>query len=374
LNSNARADALVDRIYEAAMVPGIWPDVMERLAAACSAALAALMVSGTDRWMGSWAGWISNAQMTRAGAALMNGDIARRTQLTPRLLASDRPYFLADGDLYSEEEWQSDPLCGEWAAKWGLGNSFAAAFFRSPTGEITVIHLQRASGCLPFSSPELDLLNFIHPHIARAVLLAARWRLEKQQTAVEALAAIGLPALICDRQGRVLAANRLIDGTAGYVKWLPMNRVALVDPVANRTFRLGLSGLADPASPAMRSFAVRPDSALSPVVAHLIPTPRLAGDPFDGACGVLLMSAVNAPTAPNAALIRDLFDLTPHEARAAQGITAGLTVNEIAARHGVGRETIRSQVKAVLAKTGTRHQAAAASLLRGLPKFPVVGE
>ena len=49
-----------------------------------------------------------------------------------------------------------------------------------------------------------------------------------------------------------------------------------------------------------------------------------------------------------------------------------LTVEEIAVRHGFSRDTIRAQVKALLAKTGTRRQVEAVSLLRGLPRFPFV--
>jgi DNA-binding CsgD family transcriptional regulator len=47
---------------------------------------------------------------------------------------------------------------------------------------------------------------------------------------------------------------------------------------------------------------------------------------------------------------------------------------EIAARDGINRETVRSQVKSVLGKTGTRRQVEAAVLFSGLPKLPVVTE
>jgi DNA-binding CsgD family transcriptional regulator len=58
------------------------------------------------------------------------------------------------------------------------------------------------------------------------------------------------------------------------------------------------------------------------------------------------------------------------EARVARGIVEGMTIDEIAARYRVERETIRTQVKAVLDKTGTRRQVEVASLLAGLPSFP----
>jgi hypothetical protein len=54
----------------------------------------------------------------------------------------------------------------------------------------------------------------------------------------------------------------------------------------------------------------------------------------------------------------------------ARAITQGKTTEQIAAAAGVSCETVRSQVKAVLAKTGTARQAEVAALLAGLPKRP----
>ena len=51
------------------------------------------------------------------------------------------------------------------------------------------------------------------------------------------------------------------------------------------------------------------------------------------------------------------------------GIAGGLTVQEMADRHRVGRETVHSQVNAVLAKTGTRRQVEVAAMLAAIPAF-----
>jgi DNA-binding CsgD family transcriptional regulator len=51
------------------------------------------------------------------------------------------------------------------------------------------------------------------------------------------------------------------------------------------------------------------------------------------------------------------------EIRAAQGLLAGNSIDDLATDLGLSRETIRSQVKAVLAKTGTSRQADLIALL-----------
>jgi DNA-binding CsgD family transcriptional regulator len=62
-------------------------------------------------------------------------------------------------------------------------------------------------------------------------------------------------------------------------------------------------------------------------------------------------------------LLNGLFDLSPAEVRVANGLLQGKTIEDLAVGSGLSRETIRSQVKAVLAKTGTARQSDLVSLL-----------
>ena len=55
--------------------------------------------------------------------------------------------------------------------------------------------------------------------------------------------------------------------------------------------------------------------------------------------------------------------------RVAPALTRGRTIQPIATEAGLTRNTVRSRVKAVLAKTGTSRQAEAAALLAGLPQL-----
>jgi DNA-binding CsgD family transcriptional regulator len=86
---------------------------------------------------------------------------------------------------------------------------------------------------------------------------------------------------------------------------------------------------------------------------------------------LLVITAVVAPDAPDAALIRGLFDLTPAEARVASGIAEGLSVNQIASRNKVASETVRAQIKAVFAKLGVNRQSQVAALLAAVPRIPI---
>ncbi len=77
------------------------------------------------------------------------------------------------------------------------------------------------------------------------------------------------------------------------------------------------------------------------------------------------MTPVVPAEVPKAEVLQGLFDLTPAEARVARGIAECQSVEGIADLLGVSRETIRTQLKAVLAKTGTGRQVELAALLAG---------
>jgi DNA-binding CsgD family transcriptional regulator len=70
-------------------------------------------------------------------------------------------------------------------------------------------------------------------------------------------------------------------------------------------------------------------------------------------------------------MIQGLFDLTSAEARVARAIAQQKTTEGIAAEFSVSRETVRTQIKSVLAKTGFKRKSDLAALLAvaGM-KFP----
>ena len=78
------------------------------------------------------------------------------------------------------------------------------------------------------------------------------------------------------------------------------------------------------------------------------------------------MTPVDRVNVPAAEVLTALFDLTPAEARIARKIAEGRTVKEIADAGNLSVETVRGQLKTVLAKTGVDRQTDLALLLTGL--------
>lgn len=355
-------EALIQDIYEAATLPEQWPKILEQIGSTVGTAHAVLLTRRSDAWIG----WTASKPFQPVVAAYMNSDIPATSQITPRLLEADHAGFLRQTDVLTHEEWEADPFRRDLSRHHGL-NHAAATAIQVPSADFLVVHVQRPDGQPGLSDRDLATLNSFRPHIARAGLLAARWRLQRLAAATEALALVGLPAAVLDRNSRVLATNGLMEEMT-HVRWLPRDRLGLVDGHANGLLQKALMGLFTPSNESVQSFASRVSETDAAVI-HVVPTSGQSRELFDGGLAVLVVTPVTAPDAPDAQVIRALFDLSPGEARVARALTRGQTIDQIADGSGVTRETVRSQVKAVLAKTGTTRQAEVAALLAGLPKF-----
>ncbi|MCQ4188608.1 helix-turn-helix transcriptional regulator [Methylocystis suflitae] len=348
-------ESLVDQIYEAAANPDLWPQALRDLGGAVDAAGGII----TTRRADAWTGW-------RCSGALEPGADAywrKGSQANVRLLAFTPAGsgFVTEQDVLTDEEYLADPIMTDYCTPAGLHHA-AATVIHVPNGDLVGVQVSRRIGEPQFDREDIARLDAFRPHLARAGFLAARWRLQRLRAATEALAMIGLPAAILDARGKALAANALIDALNAHIVWLPKDRIALVDPAADALLRRAVAEIADPAATSVRSFPSK-GAAANPAIVHLIPATGEARDLFGGGFGLLIVTAVTASAAPDAALIQGLFDLTPAEARVARAFAQRKTIDGIAAEFGVSRETIRTQVKSVLAKTGCARQSDLAAIL-----------
>jgi DNA-binding CsgD family transcriptional regulator len=103
-----------------------------------------------------------------------------------------------------------------------------------------------------------------------------------------------------------------------------------------------------------------------PLIARVIPVEAEAQGQLDGAALVLLLIDPEDCPQPSFGLLKQVFDLTRTEARVASQLLSGQTLHEIAEAAGVSVGTVRSQTKAIFAKTQTNRQAELVGLLTRL--------
>jgi DNA-binding CsgD family transcriptional regulator len=287
-----------------------------------------------------------------------------RGEIMKRLRASPHPRFLRDLEFLTEEELEREPIYRDNWRHLGVGFGVGAAF-ALPEGESLSITLSRWIAKGPANASEMATLDALRPHLGRAALMAARLRLERARAASEALAAIGLAAVVLAENGKVLAANALIEASVGVVRWRAGDRFALKDSAANLLLRNALARTDAEAGAGALSFPVRDVETHSLNIGHVIPVRLTARDLFSRSVVVFVLAPVAAPAAPSVELVRALFDLTPMEARVARGLAGGKTVEDLAGDGGISANTVRVHVRGVLEKTGCHRQIDLVALIAG---------
>lgn len=348
---------LLAMIYEAAAMPSQWPVVLGRLAELVSA-------------FGGGIISIDNAQTLRfittdnyrENYERVLDKLKRYDNVRPqRMVARGYFGFLTDLDLCTLEELESDPLYIEGLYPFGLGWTMGAPI-PSPSADLAFFDFARKKADGPFGAAEKQTLDTYRPHLARAALMATRLELQRAQATVSTLSVLGLPGAVVNRGGRVAAANPLFEKLAPRVAIGAFDALSLSDAAQNGLLRKGLiaEGLDQVGS--IPIAATDSDPAL---VVHLVPVQRTAQDVFIGASHIVLVTPVTAPAAPLTNLLAGLFDLTPAEAAVARGIASGDSIPDFARRNRVSPETVRTQLRAVFEKTGTRRQVDLVRLLAG---------
>lgn len=353
------ADDLIERIYEAAFIPDVWPDVLERSRAATGSASASLLLycvpEAPPRFIAT--------EVTRPALERFTAGPDWRGSLRDPILGNFAypPAFVFMSDLQPPEVLDQD-MVSRYLRALGLDEQLGS-IVPLPTGEFVCFTYERWRGDGRHDAGAVAALNAARPHLARAAMLSARLGLERMRGAVAALEALGLPAAMLTGQGRIVAANGLLEGLDDLVIFSAHGELALADRGAQNLLLAALGTAGQAASRVTRSIPLPARDERGPFVLHLVPVLRQAQDIFAGAAMLAVLTPITRFGAPDLPLLQALFDLTPAEARLARSLAQGQSIQHTAARHGLSVTTLRSQLSAVLAKTGTARQADLTALL-----------
>ncbi len=349
----------IDRIYEASVVPELWPGVLDDIAATTESrggllfsARKALHWTASDTVREVFSDYVSEGWFTRCSRRVC-------------IMNAEEPGFFTEQDFWSEEQMGTDPIYRDFFRPRGLGWS-AGTGLRIPSGDNIVFSVERAFERGPVEPDHVERLNALRPHLARSALISARLGLQRAEGATEALTALRLPALLLDEAGRVVEANERLQAISGDMGIGARDRLTLTDRAAAEQLVQALSSLGTPEGQAPCSFPLKDDLGVPLGVLHVMPVRRTAHDIFGRAYALIVLTPIGTDRSPSADLMRSLFDLTASEARVATGLALGRTPEEIAAEGAVAITTVRSQLRRVLEKTGCTRQAEVAALLAGV--------
>jgi DNA-binding CsgD family transcriptional regulator len=192
--------------------------------------------------------------------------------------------------------------------------------------------------------------------IATLLDISERKRREVSQIAsasargrIQACEELGVPAVVLTLDGSVIEANHRYHEFAGY--W-----------VNSAPFLRALGQLK--LEPKTRLLFIPASERQPSVVAHLVPVAETSPPVLqDGLLVVAIFSVLSTATGISTAALIHIFGLTPAEARVAVCCRMGLRVSEISTKLDLSKETIRTELAHIFAKTGVSSQTELAALL-----------
>jgi DNA-binding CsgD family transcriptional regulator len=351
---------LIERIYEAAFVPERWNAVLQEasdLSASASAQIFFFSENGPPRGT-------TLENLRPLFDEFIKGDTWKFCDSAQKMCAMQPASFVRVDDFMTAEEIARDPARIR-LRELGIGTNLCTAI-ALPTGELATYVFQKWMKDGEYAQAEIDRLDALRPHFARASLVAARLGVERAQATASALDIMGLPAAVLSSSGRVMAANTRLQRMDAAFLPVAHGGLAIADAEANRLFQEAVIGI-NQTSAAVCSIPVPAIGAEAAFVVHLLPLRRTAHDIFGGATTLVLATPIT-PTrlVPSASLLNALFDLTPAEARLAMDLAGGLTLAESAVRHVVTVKTARTYLERIFRKTGTRRQSQLVSMLKAV--------
>lgn len=362
---------LVEGVYDAGLDPTRWPECLGRISDFLDHAFIALhahdIAAGMNLGILAYryeASYLRSYAGHYAGMNPWNQMLARMP--VGQALPSEcivPPDVLRRSEFYNE--WlrpQED-----------IGTGGGITVFRSGSRFLRVscnIRFRDANRLQPLL---VETLNLLGPHLGRSfAIMRALAGATIGDTLKAQLEMSATPAFVFDRRGRVRFANGPAERLArdGEFVKLVAGRFSFGDRDSDAALRRALNTLSDrdylnfDGSLAVRSATTGrvAGAALAPYRSTRMPVEPLQFLVEDQPVAILFLRI--PPERFDAAIA---FNLTKAESSLAAGLAEGRTLQSLAEERQVSLNTVRSQLKAVFAKTNTRRQAELVALLASPP-------
>lgn len=343
-------------LYEAA-VDGLWERPFGAMLGRCAGSSGSLMILGAEDAapaLLAMPGYSPTALRLYAEHFHSVDLWAKLGRLRPSLQA------VLGRDHVPDAEYERSEVWNDYAREHVGAFHLLGALFALGDGASVCVGLHRLHDQDPFDTEERGWLDGVLPHIRSAL------RLERRLRAMELSGS--LASALLDRLAHGLVVARE-DGTV-----LLANAAAVALSGGDGPFRLGggqrpLGAAGKAAAPALRRL-VRQAASGGPGGALLLPreegpgvvalvTPLPAGllpEQPARRLALIVLTDLRDGLPDVGALLRELYGLTPAEAALAMALAGGSSPREAAEARGVQLTTVRSQIRALLDKTGCGRQ------------------
>jgi DNA-binding CsgD family transcriptional regulator len=230
--------------------------------------------------------------------------------------------------------------------------------------DVWCLSLQRTVAQGPFAPSEVDELATLSRHLAGVAELARALAFARADAAMEAFEINRSAVMMFDRCGKAFRASASAERLLGGDLQIVRRRLTSFDRNATAALDSALHALIwAPETLALQQPVIFPRKRGRPILIYLSRPATMVRDRF-GLCQAIavLVDLQVRPTIVQGDLIR-AFRLTPAEARLANQLATGDSIDTVADRLGITYETARNVLKKVFQKTDTNRQAELLALL-----------
>ena len=366
------ADELINKIYAVTSNSDAWSSLLDDLSSLTDSFGSALSVERNNEIVG-WR--VSNSLKKTLEGQIEKHLNTRLAVINNRMRAKNTPEFLADHYLFEEEEWLNTPFMTEY----GIANNLKHAvgtYIDLAQGDKILIFSLRENHKPKYSDKIIENLNLIRPHLARAAMLTATWGQRKIEAVTDTIQEFAPNTLLVDREGIILSGNKSNNIFGDYFTILNKNKIIFPSINNNDDLASILSEVSKNKN--AKSIPIR-SSNYKPAILHIIPVDSIYKDLFDhNSSSVHLFDTTNLvlvliPITQNIdisdSIIRNLFDLTPTEAKITAKISTGIPLEKIADDFKISKETVKTHLKNIFLKTGVNRQSQLVALVSGIPQI-----
>ncbi|MDA9431148.1 hypothetical protein XH88_04950 [Bradyrhizobium sp. CCBAU 51627] len=356
---------------EAAVDPGRWRGLLEEMSRAVGAEGASLRQAGVRTSDVPYTASMEDLTKVyfKEGWHLRDTRV-RRVQ---SLFTSSRPVAPAfcDSDMFSYEEMQrlfrKDAYFNDFLR---LGKLKWGGWIRFPVmGQPWLVAFQRTAAQGPFERDDMLRLAPLAQALTEVADLSAAVGRSVLTGVLDGLLLVQLPALALDRNGLVLGVNAGADAVFDSDLRVHNSRLVIRDEKARQELDRMTSDAANDGDLLHRvkgrteRVIIARRETKKPILLKVLPVHRAASTPFLGAKFIVTLTDLEGAQRSSLDVVSEAFSLTPAEAKVGVMVATGASPYEIARKLQVSRETVRNQIKAIFAKTGTHRQSELAALI-----------
>jgi DNA-binding CsgD family transcriptional regulator len=366
---NINTDSLAT-IYAAPLEPQKWSMVLDDLASMTGSKGGVLLVERNDGWVG-WR--TSSALEPQITHQIESHRDTTKSIINARLKSLNIEEFIADHMVFSEAEWLQTPFMYEY----GIPNNIKHAvgtFIKLPRGDEILIFCIRAEGEPQYSKKDLNRLNEMRPHLVRAALLATTIGMNRIDAILFAPDKASLPVFVVDADANIIKTNGHSAIFSRYFNTRSQNIVEYRLKSHDVPFVGSVKQIIH--SNSSKSIPIKSQDShhavvhLMPISSHysdLFDMKHSSADSFENKFVLAFITEVKQDKSISASILQYLFDLTGAESKITADISKGLTIDEIAAKGSLSKETVRTHLKNVFSKTGVNKQSQLVALVAGIP-------